>query len=188
MSKQEEIQKLLDATKKSKIGNKTEKQIEGIQKTIDNRPKHWHSNVAKSNRRKANDENFRKKLRDTSGRGKTVVTPKGIFDRFYKALEAHGFKDKSTLQRLMKKEPDKYYYLDSKGNKVVFENKTTTKHPNLKPVATPLGIFVSASDALRAHGINTGSRGWLKRRMQLYPQSYYFIDKSAYIWREISKK
>ncbi len=105
----------------------------------------------------------------TRGFGKTSVkvkTPLGIFNSIKLAAEAHNISIGALSHKFYK---NKNEYFRQEGIKPDAPIPSKRK----KKTATPMGIFNSKIEAMKAHGI---SKLDFNRLLMLKPNEYYFVD------------
>jgi len=151
----------------------------------------WYEKTVKKNRAIANDpervrkiseskkrikeqnpELWQKLCNDASKRNsQKVTTPYGIFPSLKEASNALGIAG-NTIRR--------YVNMGVEGYSMETKNRKTTG----KPIITPIGIFVSKSQAGLAycefHGNRNGDK-FVSNKLKDQPKEYYYISKEEYI-------
>lgn len=116
---------------------------------------------------------------------KPCVVPGGVFASKKLAAEwakSHGASNPiGKLNGLFNTQKDKFYYITKEQYKELSKNCVfdanqdwiTVKDKKKKLVFSPEGIFESATECCRHYG---KSLGWLKDKMNRYPDEYFYID------------
>lgn len=105
---------------------------------------------------------------------KKIRTPLGIFNNVNDAAKAHNFSgDQIKLRLHSDKHPDFYRTDEAVGTEYGNGRVTIAKKSNKKTV-TPLGVFDTKVQAMKAHNL---SRNLFNKLLTYNPKEYYFLDE-----------